>query len=329
MNRVRRPAVPLRRAGFTLIELLVVIAIIAILIALLLPAVQQAREAARRTACKNNLHQLGIGMHNHHDAFNAFPGTVNVSALQSSTGVAVQHFWSAQILPYMEQKPLADLYDYRITFNHANNKEAVKYHLPFFVCTSAPEANRMDPKFVTSPAPGWPAAMADYAGSNGPDSALYTGTPPIVSPRPYELPDGFFKNTVKPGERGRSARDITDGLSNTIMIFEQAGGPYVYRNGMMLPGSGQATSPSSDILLVRAWAAGNTSIVRGYQQDAVTRPGRRMVNASNYISIYSFHTGSANVALADGSVKSINENIDVSTCAALLTATGGEVIGEF
>ncbi len=90
-----------RQRGFTLIELLVVIAIIAILIALLLPAVQQAREAARRTQCKNNLKQIGLSLHNYHDVYNSFPnGTVSTSA--GNWGIS----WWARVLPYVDQAPL-------------------------------------------------------------------------------------------------------------------------------------------------------------------------------------------------------------------------------
>jgi len=306
--------------GFTLIELLVVIAIIAILIALLLPAVQQAREAARRTQCKNNLHQLGVAMHNHHQAYDAFPTAV------SATGV--QHFWGAQILPFVDQNPLSGLYDYTVRFNDARNQEAVKYPLPFLICPSTPGGPNMDVRFVTSPAPGWPAAASDYAGNSGPDSALWTAPATVSYPRPATI-EGFFSGTTKPGVPGRKIRDILDGTSSTVMFFESAGVPKIWRNDSVVPGSGEITSAASNYVPVRSWAAGNVSLARGYGSDGATRPGPRMINASNYIAIYSFHPGMANVAMADGSARSINENVDVNVMASLLTAQGSEVVGEY
>lgn len=307
--------------GFTLVELLVVIAIIGILVGLLLPAVQAAREAARRMQCKNNLKQLGLAMHNHHSAMGAFPNTVG----------SLFHSWSAQLLPYMEQNPLASIYDFTANSMDIKNKEAVQYQLPFHICPSAPGSNRVDFKFKTG-ADGWSAAMSDYAGSYGPDTSGGLWKTPATTnvPKPTSGGQtGFFQGIGQMGKKSRQDRDITDGLSNTIMIFEQSGGPGVYRNRQLVPGSDQPTATT--YLLLRSWARTNCSLVRAYAADATTfsNPGvNRMINASNYLSIYGFHTGSAQVGLADGSVQSLSESIDIDTIIGLLTATNGEVIGE-
>jgi prepilin-type N-terminal cleavage/methylation domain-containing protein/prepilin-type processing-associated H-X9-DG protein len=313
-----------KRSGFTLIELLVVIAIIAVLIALLLPAVQQAREAARRTQCKNNLHQLGLALHNHHATYNAFP--------QAVTGTGVTHYWGAQLLPFLDNNPLAGLYDYKVRFNDIKNREAVQYVLPYMVCPTTPGGPHMETKFVlasTTP-PGWSAAAADYAGSTGPNSNMWNTPSPLNYAKPAKT-TGLFTGNTDPGIPGISIKEVLDGASNSIAIVESAGRPKVWRNADMVPGSGQVDSTSANYVAVSAWAAGNLFLIRAYSADGTTfnPPGNRMVNASNYYSIYSFHEGMANVLMIDGSVRSVSENVDINVITSLLTIQGNEIVGDF
>lgn len=321
-----------RSKGFTLVELLVVIAIIGILIGLLLSAVQAAREAARRMQCQNNLKQLGLGMHNFHSAQDSFPTAVS--------GGTVIHYWGAQLLPYMEQNPLANLYDYTVRFDDHKNRAAVQFPIPYLLCPSTPGSPVPDPRFklATSTRPGaWGSIGADYAGSSGPLSSMWTSTPPYVTyPRPGEI-NGVFSGAVAPGKKGRRIRDILDGTSNTIMFVEASARPQIYQKGVRVPGSGELISPSNLYAVVSSWAAGNVFAVRGYRADPSApnmidrwkAPGPCMVNCSNLFSMYSFHTGLANVGLADGSVRSVNESIGADTVVQLLTIAGGEVVGEY
>ena len=123
------------RKGFTLIELLVVIAIIAILIALLLPAVQNAREAARRSQCRNNLKQIGLALHNYEGTHRVFPmGVLSSSSTPSATNQI--HTWMTLQLPYLEQGPLQKKYDFNVAYNHANNAAVVVTTLPAYLCPS-------------------------------------------------------------------------------------------------------------------------------------------------------------------------------------------------
>lgn len=318
------------RRGFTLIELLVVIAIIAVLVALLLPAVQQAREAARRTQCKNNLKQLGLAMHNHHEQYDAFPSTVST----------LFHSWSAQLLPFVDQNPLANIYDFKSNSTDVANRPAVQYQLPFHICPSVPGSPRMDVRFKTSTPSSpdvWSAAISDYAGSYGPETSRMWTAPVVTTvPKPdtsSSAQTGFFAGTAALGSRGRQSRDILDGLSNTIMFFEQAGAPFVYRKGVKEPGSGELTGTL--YVSLRSWARTNCSLVRAYKPSATAyaaadyTSGTRTINHTNNISIYSFHTGMANVALGDGSVRSLSENISLDVIIGLLTAQNSEVVGEY
>ena len=122
------------RLGFTLVELLVVIAIIGILVAMLLPAVQSVREAARRTACMNNVRQIGVGILNHETAHESFPASHNTL-----------HTWAAVMMPFIEQQNLADLIDYDLIWSHADNQPAISTVVDTFICPSNPnDAQRWD-----------------------------------------------------------------------------------------------------------------------------------------------------------------------------------------
>lgn len=314
----------MKRTGFTLIELLVVIAIIATLVAILLPAVQQAREAARNSTCKNNLKQMMLGMHNFESSHKRFPSADNTANRVN--------FWLAQSLPYLEQNSLADLYNYNVSYNKPENKEAVQYHLPFTICPSTPGEPRLNAGFPAQPVSGdpkWPSAVSDYAGSVGVSSSLWTTSttapvPILSSVRPSNL-DGFLAiykvDLTNPGKStpGRQARDIYDGLSNTIALVECAGRPQVWQKRVTATGTNSACG----------WAEVNQITIRGYTPDGVVNRGPCMVNCSNKDSLYSFHPGGANVALADGSVRMLSTTISTQTVADLLTIDGGEAVGEF
>lgn len=131
LKRLRSSVSRCDRSGFTLIELLVVIAIVAILIALLLPAVQMAREAARRTQCRNNLHQLGLALHNYHDAYNCFPLTTNTRVVPHTS-----HGFTVRLMPYLELSNIYNQFDFNESQNLAPNRILIKDHIPVFHCPS-------------------------------------------------------------------------------------------------------------------------------------------------------------------------------------------------
>lgn len=307
-----------RTGGFTLIEILVVVAITCGLVGLLLPAAQSAREAGRRTQCLNNLRQIGIGFQNFHAARDCFPTAVS--------GNGARHYWIAQILPYLDNSPLAGIYDYTVACNDVRNRAAVQVPVGFVACPTASGVPRQDPKFIKTGTRTWPAAAADYAGAAGPSSSLWTA-PAIVSyPKPGSI-DGFFKGAVKPGDRGRRIHEITDGTSKSIAVVECAGRPQVWAFGRLSPDSGLATSPASKYLGLCGWADANQFVIKGYRRDPsqsdpahqAKSPGPQLVNASNNASIYALHPSGASVLLADGAAQFLDDSIAADVVAALLT----------
>ncbi len=313
-----------KRPGFTLIELLVVIAIIAILIALLLPAVQQAREAARRTQCKNNLKQLGLALHNYHDVYGMFPGGQFVSnpwlaAGNCGAGNCGCWAWSAMILPYLDQAPLYNILQPNAPWSlpqQATNPVTLaemQKPLAMYRCPSDAAPGINDQLRIPSTGPGngncdtadcVPVATSNYVGAN----------------HPWELErdtwDGVFGRASRtgsitsPGGRMRctSIKDIGDGTSNTIAIGERA-----YRLGQTtlraanVYGSSDDSENHSRQGLVYNMAAGR------YKMNDTC------ANCSRGFS--SPHEGGAQFLLADGSVRFISENIDHNNANATVDST--------
>ena len=337
-----RPTFP-RRAAFTLIELLVVIAIIAILIALLLPAVQQAREAARRIQCKNNLKQIGLGLHNYLATFNVFPpGGSWPHPFAASGSVGGPFSPQARILPYLEQANLSNLIDFSKPYGDQPNVSRTR--ISTFMCPSEIQDQ------ITANGNHWPLTYAAQVGEWFIwDSA--TG----------QMGNGAF------GQNSSfSTRDFSDGTSNSVMFSEvKAYQPYIRPNADPSP----LTTPSTVSALpltagqtVRysghtEWVEGkspqysftstfppNTKIPyvdaalnKEIDVDYVSRGevGTRLAATSTVGRSYgaiisrSYHTGMVNSLLADGSVRNISSNIDQGIWRALGTRAGGEVVGEF
>ncbi len=310
---------PFRKRGFTLIELLVVIAIIAILIALLLPAVQQAREAARRTQCKNNLKQLGLALHNYHDTVNVFPWGFDER----------ETLWSAMILPQIEQTNLYNTLVWQEgtigNWNHAGgpNTKACATIVEGFRCPSMPLGPR-DNESIPGRVPVSYRACAGSMISSDDASTRPAGfnTVAFKSLEENNL-DGIFY-----GCSSIRMRDITDGTSNTIMVGESRTSEYS-KDGQQMD-YWQFGSPQSGGWNINS--TGGTEYTEGLGS-CVVKPNANLDLTMNGVlmemAFGSYHIGGAQYTLADGSVRFISENIDLGVYRALGTRGGGEVVGEF
>lgn len=301
-----------RQRGFTLIELLVVIAIIAILIALLLPAVQQAREAARRTQCKNNLKQLGLALHNYHDVARTFPsGWVCVDPVtgqQSAHDGVSGAGWGTMILPYIEESNIYDQFDADVSIADPANAAFIDNIITAWQCPSDPKPDKWEIEEEGSP--GTVLAelpTANYIGSFGTEELdgceNAPGTAPVSNGGQCRG-DGMFYHNSKV-----RLRDITDGTTNTIMLGER----------------------KTDVLLgwYSTWPGMVPEGEEAFQRVLGSADHVPNDPAAHLDDFSSRHVGGAQFTLGDGSVRFISENIDEGIYHSLATIQGGEVTGEY
>lgn len=320
--------------GFTLIELLVVIAIIAVLIALLLPAVQQAREAARRSQCKNNLKQIGLALHNYHGTYQMFPAAFIYSA--SVIGNADSMYgWGTSILPYIDQAPLYTAINPggRTLRQVASSTDAdaalLKTPLSGFRCPSDVAAPTNNLSFWGSS--GWSPQMNATIGVstsnfNGVGTSNYVA---MVGPGGFGSAQGTLNGSVRTfndlkgiffANSFRRIRDITDGTSNTIAITERDGGRISQTNAQNLAGVWVGPGQVSTLRQVYQVLAIGSSYIND---------GAATVEASPVQGAGSFHVGGAHFLIADGSVRFISENVSSDTYSALCQRDDGIPVGEF
>ncbi|MCA9089831.1 MAG: DUF1559 domain-containing protein [Planctomycetaceae bacterium] len=316
-----------RQTGFTLIELLVVIAIIAILIALLLPAVQQAREAARRSQCKNNLKQFGLALHNYNDTHSVFPMGLTYDTAHSDwwsyTGVG----WGARILPFIDQAPLFNKIDFNKQQPGFQNTAASSVELSIFRCPSDP-GQRVSSSYGPTSYIVCSGSSASQAAWGGGGTGANTG------------------RSVMYANSKTDFRDITDGTSNTMVLSECLVGKrhessQTYDNTLLLTCGENKVYTGTDLSESGSYRGASWFTMyndRGGSFAYTTHfppNGLRNINScSRSLSAYnadaqSQHVGGAHVLMGDGAVRFVSENIHLPTWQYLGDKADGNVLGEF
>jgi prepilin-type N-terminal cleavage/methylation domain-containing protein len=321
----------LKRSGFTLVELLVVIAIIGILVGLLLPAVQAAREAARRMQCSNNLKQIGLAIHNYESATKRIPSgcATGVTLLINNTSPHVA------LLPYLEQNALYALYNFGLRVDYTTQPLAVRPTVPAFVCPSA------QPRVGFSH-----SGQTDYAQSLGSNASCIVRSGP------------FFRNS------STKFGDVSDGLSNTALFSEIRKGPLASDTAQSMASFAAtsldvfatATNVSSwpvadkaaynatvcNVPTAQAWQTRGLTYYNGFTNSTfythTLGPNSRFRDCAGvvteggipvwhgHLAARSFHTGGVNLVRGDGSVSFISDSVDLVGYNALGTMSGGEVV---
>ena len=287
-----------KQAGFTLIELLVVIAIIAVLIALLLPAVQMAREAARKTQCRNNLHEIGIALQNYHTTHATLPSSVlgTTGSVQANHPL---HTWLVMILPQVEQAALYNAYDFDLRYSTAQNATVTGRLVETYLC---PTANN-DPPFNNG------FAVGNYVANSGTDPTTFDGVMfPLSSVRMSDIKDGTSQ-TLAAGETIYESLGWARGADNT-------GGGGGGGNGGNCGGCGNGFARG----VARWWKCCSACATPG------VNPHETACNNSceRRFQFSSAHSGGTFFTFADGHVKFLSQEMDVLVLRAMTTRSGQE-----
>jgi len=274
------------RAAFTLVELLVVIAIIGILIGMLLPAVQQVREAARRTACQNNLRQIGLGLANYESTHQCFPAGCTECDFRLPAP-RVQLAWSVMLLPFIEQQAVFEQVSFAHRYNAIENRDAGSAILPVYLCPSTSTTERTG--MTTGDRNGngqWDSgdnlAFTDYGGIFGVGFS-------VPEPLPEHLGVMVFETRVK-------AAEIYDGLSNTALVGECTGRDEQFQS---------------------EWINGQNLFDQQFNVG---------INETQNNELFSDHPGGVNLAFCDGHVSYFSDSIEQEVLIAALTRAGGEIV---
>jgi len=330
------------RTGFTLIELLVVIAIIAVLVALLLPAVQQAREAARRSSCKNNLKQLALALHNQHDIYESLPAglpTCQATAelhitggVQENSNQCLGPNWLANTLPQMEQAALhEDVRDCNASYpNPPENCEwgggPGSWTPQAFICPSAPRLRQQFSYYAMEN-----LSKGNYAANWGSNNFLSGFNETEAGMFGVEEVDNSSAEARMGSREGVRFSDCIDGLSNTVLLSEiiawddDDDGRGVWFWGGMGGASFTARFPPNSDGTDVFQACGATNIPAGDPLECT----ENKADGEIWVSARSYHTGGVQAAMSDGSTRFISENINLPVWQSICTRANKETVEDF
>ena len=315
-----------RTRGFTLVELLVVIAIIGILVAMLLPAVQAAREAARRLQCSSNLKQIGLATMNYENTHGVYPPAYFLFDWNNWDN---GHYFFTYILPYMEQQQIYDQYNFGKVWYSTHplypNKKATAVPIAAYQCPTAPkQSGTSDPNY-----PNYYECATDYAACTAIISTSSSISASIASGEITDRGDRFWRSILQPtvvtatssvretyslSPDTVSIRDVTDGTSNSILLVETAGRPEYWSYGHV------NTNSRSE-----GW---HWADPQGWFWIHDTCYGGRMFNCNNNNEVYSFHPGGCQFLYGDGSVHFLPNQLNPDTFISLFTRAAGDLINE-
>ena len=317
-----------KRSAVTKLELVVSLAIGGIVAAILFPAIQRARESVRRATCQNNLRQQGLAVKGHESSHARIPSLYYGTFLeQPRTGFDEFHFhsWQTAILPQLEQQSLFETTDLSLPATDASNQASLNTRVTVFLCPSTPKFNAVIPDVYSisnGEIPGdivGTAERTDYEAVGGvhflPPNATREGLRNVKFGVWGEPIYDEMRNPV--AYRTTRLRDVSDGLSSTILIGERAGRPDAYSRGNAVePYYSNSQYHGDNHQAARGVSTLFWWLVSGSNQ---------AINQTNITGIFSFHPSGANVAFADGSVRFLSESIDQDTLNALSTRSAGDI----
>jgi prepilin-type N-terminal cleavage/methylation domain-containing protein/prepilin-type processing-associated H-X9-DG protein len=315
------------RLGFTLIETLVVIVIIGLLVAVILPAVQSARETARRATCQNNIRQIAVAIASYESHHRRLPSLYNGSFLPQPRNALDEfhfHSWRSAILGELEQSAILETLDMSVSATDAPNQVAINGEIPVLICPSTSNTHPIVPEVqsFTQPATAiGTAARSDYEAIAGVCVSVASSSIDMGSIRFGPWGEPSYNMTTGQSRSYRKARlaDISDGLSHTLLVGERGGRPDIFDRGnseIPFPYVGEPAAPD--------WHQAAWGISTNIWWLVIRH--EHSVNQTNRTGIFGFHPGGANVTFADGSARFLSDSTSPSVLAGMATRAEGEPV---
>lgn len=327
MNTPRFQLQTKRRGGFTLVELLVVIAIIGLLVSILLPAIQAAREGARRAQCANNFRQIGVALHNHHAARRAFPSGLTYNIKHGYSGYA----WTVYILPYLEHRSVYEQVDFKLCYYEEGSREAAQQIVPVYTCPSDPHAG------------AWVEGCSGFfQGTKDVEDFRATSATGVADSQQWwdwNHPTGGVNPPNCDGDgmlyanSARKVGHVLDGTSHTLFVGEMTGAKGCHPS--QGPGYFQHFWLSWNIQDMSEGINGPGTVPGGRNDGAGGDPidgdgtgTRRMQELFDEVGFSSFHPGGCHFLLVDGSVHFLSQDLDCTVLQDAATRAGCEPLPE-